>query len=267
MFHRVEISGFFYHINFACNQIWQCWGLKNSHCDLVMSLELDILWIFNTFKCEIFLKIEIQRLQNGQNCRFWAPKLPNFISRQNEWLWNSWISTLCVLCLSKRNRSRHNFTNHKTEIFVFSSKCKQSFWLVVLFWIQPIGASRVPAPGRLYKNQNKLCFENYVNDFFLCFFPFFVKNSWFWNDFFAVVNLEPAKRKIPKKSFRTLPLLEPEERKKRPKKCLWKIKLFKRTRFWRLLEMPKLPEMTILQDLENSFEFISTLKGSWLDVT
>ena len=83
---------------------------------------------------------------------------------------------------------------------------------------------------------------------------------------FSAGNLERAKLKIRKKSYPILLLLAPVERKNYPKKYLWKIKLYKLIQFWKHLEMQKLLEMIILQDLENLFGFISTLKLNWQDV-
>ena len=80
---------------------------------------------------------------------------------------------------------------------------------------------------------------------------------------FSAGNPERAKLKIRKKSYPISLLLAPVERKNYQKKSLWKIKLYKPIQFWKHSEMQKLPEMIILQDLENLFGFISTLKPNF----
>ena len=84
------------------------------------------------------------------------------------------------------------------------------------------------------------------------------------HDFFAVENLELVKPKIPKRSFPILPWLELAVRRKVRKRFRWKIKLSKPILFWKLLEMPKLQEMTTRHGLENSFGFISITKANYL---
>ena len=84
---------------------------------------------------------------------------------------------------------------------------------------------------------------------------------------FSAGNLERAKLKIRKKSYPILLLLAPVERKNYPKKYLWKIKLYKLIQFWKHLEMQKLLEMIILQDLENLFGSILTNLERFLVLT
>ena len=80
----------------------------------------------------------------------------------------------------------------------------------------------------------------------------------------TVESLEQERLKIPKRSFPILPWLELAVRRKVQKRFRWKIKLSKPILFWKLLEMPKLQEMTTHRGLENSFGFISITKANFL---
>ena len=132
-----------------------------------------------------------------------AQKLMFFLPSFSFWM--NFVLSRETFCFTSHNVSacfRHKIRKivhymvffHKSEIF--PSKCKQSFWLVVLFWIEPIRALRTPSGPAKWKSK-----QTYSWKFCERFFPF-LKDFYYKNIvnlIFAVVSLEPVKLKIPKK--------------------------------------------------------------------
>ena len=90
-------------------------------------------------------------------------------------------------------------------------------------------------------------------------------NFSYFHLFFIAANLVLAKQKTPRKLFPILPPLEQQARRRRENQA-WRIRLSRLIRCLKPGEMLKLFEMTIPQDLENSFGFISINLESWLEL-
>ena len=84
--HNVEISGFFYWLDFTWNQFWSFWSPITTILAVWAALKLEFLVTFGLLKCKNVLQIKIQRLQNCYNNIFWPSEMgQNWFHIKSEW--------------------------------------------------------------------------------------------------------------------------------------------------------------------------------------